>query len=424
MGSLRRVRVVVVGAGFSGMAAATELLAGGHEVTVLEARDRAGGRVWSVPFGGTVVERGAEFVLEGYDTMRAYAAVLGLELASTGMSYYVREQRGAGDVTPAGLAAAAPSVAAAARAAPQGWSVRRLLDSVDLPAGVREAVCVRVSVAGGLAPELLAASALLDAVAGYEQLASYRVVGGNQQIATGLAERLVAGGGRLTLSDPVRAIAWADRQGAPARADGGVTVRTDGGEVVADAVVVTVPLTVLDRIAFEPGLPDWKQSALDRVGCGQAAKMHVRLASPVTARAVTSVRDRFWFWCASDGSGRPPSVVSCFTGSVPALTDLAVDVGPYRWLQRLAAVAPELALAADAAALLCTWKDDEWAGLAYSAVQAGRPLDDEALARPIGPLHLAGEHTAGDQAGLMEGALRSGIRAAAEIGPSGARAGP
>ena len=56
--------MVVIGAGFAGLAAADALRAGGAEVTVLEARDRVGGRVWSVAFGeGAVVERGAEFIL-------------------------------------------------------------------------------------------------------------------------------------------------------------------------------------------------------------------------------------------------------------------------------------------------------------------------------------------------------------------------
>ena len=72
-------RVGVIGAGFAGLAAADGLRAGGAEVTVLEARDRVGGRVWSVPFGeGAVVERGAEFILPGYDSMNALAARFGI----------------------------------------------------------------------------------------------------------------------------------------------------------------------------------------------------------------------------------------------------------------------------------------------------------------------------------------------------------
>ena len=59
--------VIVIGAGFAGLAAATELADRGVDVRVLEARDRVGGRVWSDRAGGAVIERGAEFVLDGYD---------------------------------------------------------------------------------------------------------------------------------------------------------------------------------------------------------------------------------------------------------------------------------------------------------------------------------------------------------------------
>jgi monoamine oxidase len=66
--------------------------------------------------------------------------------------------------------------------------------------------------------------------------------------------------------------------------------------------------------------------------------------------------------------------------------------------------------------VLSTWDDDPWIQAAYSTRGLGFDPDDaEPLARPVGPLHFAGEHTAGPWAGLMEGALRSGGRAAAEL---------
>ena len=90
--------MVVIGGGFAGLAAATELADRGVDVLVCEARDRVGGRVWTermpAPGGApALIERGAEFVLDGYEVMLGLARRYGLRLADTGMSYYVREPR-------------------------------------------------------------------------------------------------------------------------------------------------------------------------------------------------------------------------------------------------------------------------------------------------------------------------------------------
>ena len=111
------MRVVVAGAGFAGLLAADRVAQAGHEVVVLEARDRVGGRVWSqelVPGDPrTVVERGAEFVLDGYDLMRTLAGEFGLRLAEMAMSYYEREPRGGAPATHQEMARCAEVVAAA-----------------------------------------------------------------------------------------------------------------------------------------------------------------------------------------------------------------------------------------------------------------------------------------------------------------------
>jgi monoamine oxidase len=69
-----------------------------------------------------------------------------------------------------------------------------------------------------------------------------------------------------------------------------------------------------------------------------------------------------------------------------------------------------------AADRVTTWNDDPWAGESYSALTvAVADGDDELIAAPLGRVHFAGEHTAGAWAGLMEGALRTGARAADEV---------
>jgi monoamine oxidase len=133
------------------------------------------------------------------------------------------------------------------------------------------------------------------------------------------------------------------------------------------------------------------------------------------ASAVQSVPGRFWTWTAADLTGQIQPVLHAFAGTEQALSALGVADGPAGWAARAAALRPDLD--ADLArAILTTWNDDPWAGESYSAdTVTAAPGDPDILAAPAGRIHFAGEHTAGPWAGLMEGALRSGQRAASEV---------
>lgn len=421
------MRAVVVGAGLAGLSAADELAAAGVDVTVLEARDRVGGRTWSQTLANeATIEMGAEFVLPGNTEVVALAGRLGLELWDKGMRYGEREARG-------GVGTSAEEVAAAAaaieRALEEGWvgevSAAELVAGLDLGAGAREAVLARVEISAARDAREVPAGDLAG-LAHIGDEASPSVAGGNQGLAVELAARL---GDSVVLSTPVVRICWVGEVGG-----GSVAVETVAGEeLAADGCVVAVPATVLrdegeettDRaekppfrsrsgrsaIEFTPLLPVRSTEALAAVRYGHAAKLFVPLTEPARPSAVMNVPERYWCWTATGTGEKTMPVVSCFAGSAAALERLEVTHGPGRWLESLAALRPDLALD-HGGVVLSTWDDDPWAGAAYSV--SPPPALTAALAESVGPLAFAGEHVGGAFNGLMEGAIRSG-RAAARV---------
>ena len=391
------MRAVVVGAGLAGLVAADELVRGGADVVVLEARARVGGRVWSQRLpNGAVIEMGAEYILPGNSAVLELAEQLGLGLWDKGIRYGTRDPRGGIGTTHEELVAAmATAEAELAAGGHADESTEDFLDSIDMPPGAREAILARVEISCANTADRVAA-AELGGVAHIDDERSPSIAGGNQRLALALAEGL---GSSVHLDHPVVSIHWDQR----------IRVGSRTGDIEADVAVIAVPASVLDRISFEPALPDSLHDALGSVQYGHAAKLFVPLRAPSQPSAVMNVPERYWTWTATGEEDEPQPVVSAFAGSEPALDALEVDQGPSRWLDSLERLRGDLALDLSGA-VLSTWADDPWVRAAYST--SPPPEVAAAVERPIGTLAFAGEHTAGEHAALMEGAIRSGQRAA------------
>jgi monoamine oxidase len=398
-------KVVVVGAGFAGLAAADELRGAGVEVTVLEARDRVGGRVWSVPFAGGVAERGAEFILPCNTTLESLAERFRLPLVRKGTPYGRRTARGEEAVPEGELEAVFDRIAAVS--GPEGAeTVADAIDDLGLAPRMAALIRARIEVSMGYPADDLKAEVLGEGAATFGDFDSYSVRGGNAELARALAREL---GAAVHTSSPVRRVRWSD---------GAVTVGTEDGELDGDAAVIAIPTAPLAEIGFEPPLRGPTAEALASIRYGQNAKLFVALRAPSPPTAIMSVRRRFWSYTQLDSSGEPAPFVVAYAGTPDAVDGLAEDAES--WLEELAALRPELELNPEEA-LLSTWHDDRWVRGSYSARSRSSPLRDADLTKPIGPLYFAGEHTAGDWHGLMEGALRSGRRAARQLLGAGGR---
>jgi monoamine oxidase len=450
--------VVVVGAGLAGLACADVLHRNGVRVRVYEARaDRVGGRCWSARGwrDGQVGEHGGEFIDTRHTQMRRLARRFGLRLDDTWETYEesggrrrtwlkghsrLRQDFAAElDVMERRLRRLSRQIGsfhyqhptAQARAVDE-MTARQLLDEV-LPGGSDSVAghWVHSFMAGYLGLDLarLSGIALVDNMVGHTPGADerYHVSGGNDQVVHGLMEALP----RSTVTMD------AALQSARVRRNGRVALRLGhrSRPVECDRVVFAMPFTTLREVDLDGcGLSGRKMRCIAELGMGTNAKVILQLAERPQAYGrwnglLDSDRPYFGTWESSAGQGGTAGLVTAYFGGrsgdegLPrriahgrAPDGLADDV--LRWISRGGRTdLPGLRRGYLGRAWVDHWSEDRWARGSYAAFLPGQYTRYAGfVGRPEGPVHFAGEHTSPlTNQGYLEGAVRSGRRAAAEI---------
>ncbi|MCH1884103.1 NAD(P)/FAD-dependent oxidoreductase [Agrococcus sp. ARC_14] len=440
------VDVVIVGAGPAGLSAATALVESGRTVAVLEARDRVGGRTWTSTIDGAMLEIGGQWISPHQTVLLETIERLGLETFQRyreGESVFVDAEGSAVRFTDdfpidAATLAELDRLIAAVEAlvaeidpdAPWDHPRARELDTVSFERWLRDqtddltaahltalfigpAMLTKPAHAfSTLQALLMAASAdgfanLLDE----DEILDRRVVGGMQQVSVRMAEAL---GDAVHLSAPVRRIE---------RSDDGVTVVADGVSVHGSRVIVAVPPNLITRIDVQPPLPRRQHQLHQHLSLGFVIKVH-------------AVYDRpFWRDAGLSGTGFGPDELvhelydntnhedarGTLVGFVSdehadAAFRLTDEERRRRILESVAkyfgpeALEPVVYYESD-------WGSEEWTRGAYAASYdlGGLHRYGADQRQSVGPIHWACSDYAGHGYQHVDGAIRSGQQAAADV---------
>jgi len=399
--------VVVIGAGFAGLTASLALRDLGVRVTVLEARDRVGGRVQSVAMGGSLAELGAEWIEVDDETLHGLARRLGVELVEAGIDYRRRTAFGPEGASleeqDAFLADGRARLQAMSEAELHGQTLGGFIASIPGSNGQRRTLTMRLQ--GTFGHELGTVALRQAVLAGSFRVHPgpyYRAAAGNRSLADAIAKQL----DDVRLQHVVEEIAV---DGAHLHIRGVQQERTF--DLEADVAIVALPASIVPGIRFGPPLPDDQGRAYAELPFGRAAKLLVATETVPSPRALQNVQTPFWCYVALGEGGTARPVLTSFTGSAEALDALGVPTGdPSAWLARLGEMNPDVEFTGDP--LLSSWHDDPFCRGSYSVFDDASLDRADLLARPFGDVVFCGEHTGGAWSGTMEGAARSGVRAA------------
>src|SRR3954447_10596092 len=456
----RPADVCVVGAGFAGLTAARDLVNAGKTVVVLEARRVVGGRVQNHELGGgEVSERGETFVGPTQDHVLALAQELGVDkfdTYDTGNNVYVADgQRSTfSDTGPTGSAPLDPAILPDLALAIQQLDQMSTTGPVDAPWTAPKAAewdgqtletWVKQNTANpkfqrlvslatrpifGAEPRELSLLYVLFYIAasGNETNAGtfernfdtrqggqmWRLVGGSQQIALRIAQQL---GRRVVLGSPVRRIV---------QSRGRVTVTSDRYTVNCKRVIVAIPPTLVGRIDYHPILPPERDQLTQRYGQGTLTKVAAVYDRPfwrdkgLTGQAVSidGLVSATFDDSPQDGGVGGVGVLFGFVGGDAARTyqRMSPQEGRDKVLGEFAGFFGEDARSPKDF-FETRWTTEQWTRGCPAVIAGPGTLlaYGDQMRAPYGKIHWAGTETSTYWNGYMDGAVRSGQRAAQEV---------
>jgi monoamine oxidase len=414
-------RVIVIGAGAAGLAAARALADAGQAVTLLEARARIGGRVYTdYDFAPHPVELGAEYVYEGNTVTQPLLTAYDLETIPAFQSFD-RMYIYAGErlyVPPTWFSLPALTVATGLEAQAEAWfqsgqpdvSIAAMLrqDGVALDATNLRLLDHIFSSENGASLEQFSTYGLAEA--DFTEDESKRLLDGYSGLMAALSEGL-----DIRLGMPVSCVAWS--------AEGALVTTQSGETFEADKLVITLPLAVLQAgdVRFDPPLPASTQAAIDGLGAGMITKMQFRFDTPFWPDdfeyIYTTERTHIW-WRPGYGRTNEAPILSAFPGAADALafSRMSEAEAVAAALLDLETMLGESVTSRLVDYRIANWPADPYTKMAYSYVPVGGAGLRAALAEPIADaLFFAGEATSINNPATVHGAVGTGFKTAERI---------